>query len=446
MEENIKVYSYPDGEIQRVQTVRLDSWQQLEFLRPAPSDSALMRFADIYRRYLVPACPWLFGNMVMFRLPEDLEMEIPLDTPYGRLADRLIAAAAALRKGVTVSGGKPLFKRKTARELWQALESRNCLQIVRGKLPVTQIIPVGELCGYLTDAAPEAALKVNASFFIMDKFDCATVYDQIGTPLGLLVKDGLVENPPLFGREALLVKHDGTVGVKALDIRELGVETGGTCYRAGENAAFYTRPERSHTPAVKGKKLIVIGNRVAAVSEKPSVSIPASGFVLCIPGECAVKPGDRVTYRGLENVRFGIQVGNSILRNGEKTMAFLSRFYNIYKLQPVPFPPSLYPMDFRGARAARIALGADAEGKPMVLWAEGAAKIGHTPGLDSRGATLEDMAHFCTDAGMLHAVNLDGGGSAQMLIHGRRSLQLSDRDPVAGEEVQRPVPLALIVR
>lgn len=444
--DGIKVYSCPDGEIQRVQTVRLDSWEQLEFLRPEPSDSALECFADIYRRYLVPACPWLFGNMVLFRLPEDMAMELPLDTPYGHLADRLIAAAAALRRGVVVKCGKPVFRNDKARALWQALESRGCLRIVRGKLPVTQIIPVGNLCGYLTEAEPQARLKVNASFFIMDKFDCATVYDRIGTPLGLLVRDGVVENPPLFGREALLVKKDGGVSVEAVDIRNMGMEIDDSRYRHGENATVYSRPERSHTPPGKGTKLVIIGNRVAAVSEKPSVSIPASGFVLCPEGECSVQPGDSVRYLGLEDVRFGIQVGNSILRNGEKTLSFISRFYNIYKLQPVPFPPSLYPMDFHGARAARIALGADKEGKPMLLWAEGAAKLGHTPGADSRGATLADMAEFCADAGMVNAVNLDGGGSAQLLLDGCRSLQLSDRDPADGTEVQRPVPLALMVK
>lgn len=446
MEENIRVYTYPDGEIQRVQTVQLDSWQQLEFLKPVPSASALERFADIYQRYLVPACPWLFGNIVMFRLPEDVTLPLPLETAYGHLSDRLTAAAAMLRKGLRIVKGKPVFPDEETKMLWQALENRDCLRLVRGKLPITQIVPVGELSGYLTETEPQARLKVNASFFIMDKFDCATVYDQIGTPLGLRVKDGLVENPPLFGREALLVKADGTVSVKPVDIRDMGIEIHGVCYRDRKNASIYSRPERSHTPLQKGKKLVIIGNRVAAVSEKLAVSIPASGFVLCPAGECAAQPGDPVIYRGLEDVQFGIQVGNSILRNGEKTMAFLSRFYNIYKLQPVPFPPSLYPMDFHGARAARIALGADQEGRPMLLWAEGAAKIGHAPGADSRGATLADMAQFCADAGMVNAVNLDGGGSAQMLIHGKRSLCLSDRDPADGKEVQRPVPLGLMVR
>ena len=140
---------------------------------------------------------------------------------------------------------------------------------------------------------------------------------------------------------------------------------------------------------------------------------------------------------------FGIQVGNSILKDGVKTDTFRSKFYNIRHLQPVPYPPSLYPMDFRGSRAARIALGADMDGKPMLLWAEGAPKAGYVPGKHSRGASLEDLGDFCEAAGMIQAVNLDGGGSAQLLLGTRRDLEISDRTE-EGIESERYVPNGLI--
>ena len=43
----IKTYSYPDGQIQRVQIARPDNWAQLEFLRPTPTPQARDTFADI---------------------------------------------------------------------------------------------------------------------------------------------------------------------------------------------------------------------------------------------------------------------------------------------------------------------------------------------------------------------------------------------------------------
>lgn len=445
MYSEIKTVSYPNGEIQRVQLVRPENWSQLNFLQLSYCEGALDCFAKIYEQYLVPACPWVFGNMVMFYLPGDVGTEgLHSTKKYGLVADRLTAAAAALEEGVKIVGGKPVFRNDRAKDLWQTLENRNCVRLIRGKLPVTTIIPVGNAPGFLTRTEQTAALKVNSSFFIMDRFDCATAYDHIGTHLGLCVKDGAVENPPLFGREALLVKKDGSVSVTAPKLCDLVLEIGGQSYVDGKNAVVYSRPRRAVTPRGKGKELVIIGRHVAAVRDCGGTPIPASGFVLRPRGECHAVPGDLVTYRGMEDVVFGIQVGNSIVIDGKKTERFRSRFYNIRHLEPVPFPPSLYPMNFQKARAARIALGADADGKPMLLWAEGAGKLGYVPGTDSRGASLSEMAEICTELGMVNAVNLDGGGSAQILLGGKRSLMVSDRNQ-DNSEAERPVPVALMI-
>ncbi len=443
MESEIKIYPRPGGQLQRVQVVRVQTWEQLEFLELRYAPDALDCFARIYEQYLVPACPWLFGNMILFRIPEGVETEFPMEGKYGQLADPLTAAAAALKEGVRFRREKPVFQNEKLRGFWHMLEARNCLRVVRGRLPVTVVIPVGKLPGFLSQTQTAAQLRVNASFFIMDRFDCATVYDHVGTPLGLRVKDGVVEAPPLYGREALLVKKDGTVSVEQPDIRELELRIGSNQYRHGRNATVYTRPRYARAP--RGSvQLVIVGCRVAAVCRGGGAWVPASGFVLQVDSTDAV-PGDAVTFLGLEDVKFGVQVGNSILRNGEKTQHFISKFYNLRHLQPVPYPPSLYPMDFAGARAARIALGADTQGRPMLLWAEGAAKQGFVPGQDSVGATLLEMAQLCADAGMVNAVNLDGGGSAQLLLGKKRSLCISDRT-ADGTEAERPIPLAIMVR
>lgn len=446
MQSEIKTYSYPDGCIQRVQVVRWDDWRELDFLEMSYSRQALTCFSNIYRNFLVPAAPWLHGRMIMFHIPADLKVPFSFETgKYGAVADPVTAAAAALQEGVRIVGGKPVFANEEVKQFYQALEARNCLRLICGSLPVTTVIPVGDMPGYLTEAEPSARLKVNANFFIMDRFDCATIYDQLGAPFGLCVKDGEVRNPPLYGREALLVKKNGHVTVTSMDVRELEIEVGGETFIHGKNAAIYTRPHRLRTPGGKGKKLVIIGNRVAAVCEG-SAAIPASGFVLCPRGDWNGKAGDPVIYRGLEDVVFGIQVGNSIVKNGIKTEKFHSKFYNIRHLEPVPYPPSLYPMDFAHARAARIALGADGDGKPMLLWAEGAAKLGYEKGKGSCGASLAELAEICADAGMVNGVNLDGGGSAQILLHNRRALEISDRNREDHSEAERPVPYGLIVR
>lgn len=446
MRTEIRTFPRPNGELQRVLLVRWDNWNRLHFLQPQPSEGALDCFAGIYRKFLVPACPWQFGNMVLFRLPEELVQKVSGNGgKFGRTADPLTAAAALLKTGVRFRGRTPVFRHPEAETLYRTLEQRDCLRVVRGKLPVTTIIPVESRSGFLTETMPEAAMKVNASFFIMDRFDCATVYDHIGAPIGLCVRDGLVTNPPLYRREALLVRKDGTVTVEVPDLREMTIVIGGKGYRHGENCRIHTRPAAARVSG-SGKKLVITGCRVAAVVESCSVPIPASGFVLCPGEDCAVQPGEPVRYLGMEDVVFGIQVGNSVLREGERTKNFRSRFYNIRHLEPVPYPPSLYPMNFRKARAARIVLGADREGKPMLLWAEGAAKLGYLPGKGSCGASLEELGQICESLGMWNAVNLDGGGSAQVLLNNHRHLQVSDRKEEDHSEAERPVPLGLMIR
>lgn len=446
MHAETKAFSYPNGEIQRVEVCRLEDWRELELLKPTPDPGALDCFYRIYKQFLVPAAPWVFGNLVLFRLPEGMEVPFPREIKgYGCVADPLTAAALGLRKGMWMAGGKPHFRDRTVREFWEKLKQKNCIRIVRGKLPITTVIPVGSEPGLLTESEPKARMKVNGAFFIMDPFDCATAYDHIGAYIGLFVKDGRVENPPQYGREALLVRQDGSVSVEQLHIRQLQVQIGENRFIHGENARFYTRPRRGRTPVTGGDTLVIIGNRVAAVS-KGSTPIPGSGFVICTTKNCGVKPGDMVIYRGLEDVRFGIEVGNSTIRDGVPTAGFISKFFNVKGLWRIAYPPSLYPLHYDSDRAARIAIGADKDGKPMILWAEGAAKIGHTSGVDSCGATLSDMARISREVGMVNGVNLDGGGSAQMLIGGRRSLLLSDRKEQDCSEQERPVPMGLMVR
>ena len=94
MNSEVRTFSYPNGEIQRVQLVRLDSWQELAFHKPKVSAEAIDSFARIYQKFLVPACPSLFGTMVLFRLPEDMDMPFPYETArYGQVTSPLTAAA-----------------------------------------------------------------------------------------------------------------------------------------------------------------------------------------------------------------------------------------------------------------------------------------------------------------------------------------------------------------
>ena len=82
----------------------------------------------------------------------------------------------------------------------------------------------------------------------------------------------------------------------------------------------------------------------------------------------------------------------------------------------------------------------------MILWFEGAGKFGYKPGEGSCGASLMEVADICEKMGIYNAINLDGGGSAQLLIKNKRTLKISDRNPDDFSEIERAVPAGLYVR
>ena len=406
MHSEIRTFHNPDGTYVRAQCVRLPDWEGLDFLFPAPSPRAFEGFVRIYRDFMVPHAPDAFGQLKVFCLPEE-----GLPAP----------GAAGLR---------------------QALSEAADVRLVSGNRPEERLLPVRRLSGYLSESAPEAEMACNAGFFIMDCFDCATPYDAVGTPIGLMVKDGEVLSPPLYDREALLVYGDGTVRVERPSLSQLTIRIGQEMYRAGQNARLFTRPEGEVTPEGEGTDLVIVGRQVCDVRPAGGTPVPASGFVLRVARTTAAWK-DPVCYEGMENVRFGIQAGSSTVIGGEPVTAFRSAFWDIRHPATPSFPPSLYPLNYARDRAARLALGAGEDGRPMLVWAEGAGKNGIGGTDQSAGASLLEMAHICQAFGMREGINLDGGGSAQILQKGNRALRLPDRMP-DGTDLERAVPVGIV--
>ncbi len=443
----IRTYEFENGEIERVQSVSGFTWDELSFMRPSFNPEGYKRVVNLYTNFIVPYAPYIFGRLVLFNIPKDYI--IPPEVPsVGLSATDKTQFTAYLSKNIRLDrNGKPHFKTAVAEQIWRDLSEQGCLSVVCGSLPYTKFLQVGRTIGFLSENEVDATLKVNSSFFVMDCFDVGSFSDRIGTPLGLCVKNGDVLNPPLFSREALLVKADGTVEIRPVELSELTFSINGITYTDNASARIFERPSRFKVSANGYKCAAIIGNYVDAVYTHGLVSVPESGFILKLPKEADVNPGDEVIYGGFDDIRFGVSVGNSILINAVPTTGFKAKYYNIRKQFGFrSFPPSLYPLDFEGARAPRIAIGADAQNRPVILFAEGAGKFGYEKGKGSIGASLSEMITYCRDAGMTNAINLDGGGSAQILLGNRRSLEVSDRNKSDFSEIERAVPMGLFVK
>ena len=442
METEIRTFPI-DGGFVRVQKVVLDSFESLQLLKPSFSKEAYKRLVDLYENFIIRKYGTFFGQVILFYLPEDIEVPFPKeDENYGTVYDPLIAVSIAFEKGIRADKGKLVFKDNTVKEFFEKLLEQDCLHIAKGKRNSVSFMPAGRSFGFLSETQEDASFRVNSSFFIMDVFDRKSVYDQIGTPVGLNLKDGETTLPPLFDREALLVGNDGRISVKPVSLKQIRIIIDGKVYEHEKNAYFYSRPKHKFTKKV-GTDLVIIEDRIAAVKKGGRTLIPSGGFVLHTDEEDLQIENRKVRYEGLEEYRFAIQVGNSVMIDGKMTDRFLSPFYHLTRPWVPAYPPSMYPLNFKKSRAPRIVLGSDDSLRPIILWFEGAGKHGHDPKKDSLGVSLLEAGKICKELGLQNAVNLDGGGSAQILINGKRSLKISDRDAETFEERERPVALGL---
>lgn len=440
MNSSYHTFQFND-EITRVLKVTFDSFNDLNFLCPKYDFSCFERICNLYQNFTVKKYPNVFGTIVMFTLPR--KIDIPFDKSdikYGDCFTDFSIVKVNFLKNIQLKKNELVFKDKTTESFFHYLKENNYLRIVKGNLNTLTFLPIGRQLGYLS-SDNKYSLKVNSNFFVMDKWDCSSVFDEIGTPVGLCVKDGKVLNPPLFDRE-VLVSRNGKISIEMINLNHIKVKIDDSVYD-NSNAMYITRPKYRKSPK-GGFDIMIVKNQIVGIKKGGNSTTLSSGFILHLQKEIPIKSKE-VTYLGLEDIDFAIQVGNSAMINGVETKHFISKFYNVYKPWTTSFAPSLYPLDYEKERAPRIILGSDKDNKPILLWIEGQGKFGYRLGIDSCGASLMESAHISKELGLYQAIHLDGGGSAQILLNNKKDLLVSDRDPSTFEEVERGIGLGLYI-
>lgn len=81
----------------------------------------------------------------------------------------------------------------------------------------------------------------------------------------------------------------------------------------------------------------------------------------------------------------------------------------------------------------RTAMGYTSDGRLIIMVIQGRSA-------EAAGATLLQEAQLLKDLGCVEALNLDGGGSSCMLINGKPTIKVSDK------EGQRPVPAVFVIK
>lgn len=444
MKSEIFTYKYENNEIQNVQMVTLDSFDELNILKPIYNKEAYFRLCKLYDTYITKKFGFILGKIILFTL--DVDEEIPFefyDEQYGQIYDPYVATKIAFTKNIRIKNNKLYFLDSKVKEFYEKLEKKNNVFFTSGKRNYLSILPVSRNLGFLSENKKECKLRVNSSFFTMDMLDANTVYDKIGLPFGLNIKNGNIYYPPLFDREALLVDENNKINIRNVSIKEVKVLIDNKQYINKENALFFDRLDGYKTPK-KGNDIVIVDNKIVAYKKGGNTKIPSSGFIVKVKEDIEIIDKE-VKYRGFENIRFGLQVGNSVVVNNELTDFFKSKFYNYLNILFKPsFPPSMYPLDFDKDKAPRIVLG-EKDNKPVILWFEGQGKFIKEGSKESVGASLKEVKEIVKDLGIRNGINLDGGGSALILIDNQKLLKVSDRDEKSFEEIERAIGLGLYV-
>jgi len=257
-----------------------------------------------------------------------------------------------------------------------------------------------------TETTSAAAARLNAIAAINGNF-----YTEAGLPVGLIVIDGRVLSTPFPRRAVFAIDAAGRPWIGSTEFSgRIVTETGATVPVSAINrpprsggVALYTREFGPVTPW-HALAAVVSDDRVESLSTGRQ-TIPFDGYVLAtaqsqqdlllglVRGQ-TMKLDLALTPQGITQA---VQGGPQLVRNGQ-----------IY----IPYAWEGFGPGFYAARTARSAIGITHSGKILFVTVDGRSR-------ESSGMSLPELAGLIKDLGARDAMNLDGGGSATLVVGGR---------------------------
>ncbi len=253
-----------------------------------------------------------------------------------------------------------------------------------------------------------------------------------GFPLGVVVIDGELVSIPVNRRTAFAITRTGRPIIETFEFQgyvhtsdhvSLWVSSVNQPPAAGGLAIF----TRHYGPLIPPHVLAaVVRNDVVESLTWGRIMIPEDGYVLTVAGNDTdlilkhIRPGQRL--------RTDLQLTPpvdvvSALGGGPRLVKDGKEF--------IPFAWEWFTPHFYNLRTARTAVGITGPGKVVFVTVD--ARNGHNTGM-----SLHELAQLMIRLGARDAMNLDGGGSATMVVGGRLV-----NDPADGFE--RPIASTLLV-
>jgi len=372
---------------------------------------------------------------------------------------RAALAAWALRTGPAALTADRVAS-ATGRYL-RALRSRGAIGTAEWRVddrPAARVVPVAGLAPLRhLGQAGSRALTVNSHFFLFDPRELDAPTAALGESVGLLAYAGRIANPPVLPRTALLHTCGGwRVARPGLDDLLIDLP-GGLTLEAGAPRGARVRfrgDGRTDAAAPCAVEVCLQGASASVLRDGGGVRVPhgalAIGFDTELPSDVrtALEAGARVRYRlpRWRELRVALQGGPLLVRAGDVAVdgdsLRLERFETLGSTDPTA--PLVFPADHDRTRAARVGIGVQRDGSLVLVVVEGRSSLSRSEGDTPTGCTLLELAGLLRDHGAVDALNLDGGGSAQVFRGGGAIVGSSDTRGVPGARFDRPVPVAML--
>jgi len=255
-----------------------------------------------------------------------------------------------------------------------------------------------------------------------------TYYSSKGTPLGALMISKELISSPIYNRTALILSSDNKAYIDNIDIKssftlksgtKVGI-TGVNEGRGNDSVILYTKRWGKATGTKENGFEIIVRNNQIEKTALGNSEIPEDGFVISIQGPMLevipkqINVGDEIktsinvipyaTYpQGILHIMGG---GPRLLKRGK---IYVSKQHEKFR------------SDIARGRAARTAVGINKKGELLLVTVDGLPKDKWKKSSPdaSIGVTLEELSQFMLDLGAVEALNLDGGSSTTMVVHGR---------------------------
>jgi len=249
----------------------------------------------------------------------------------------------------------------------------------------------------------KAIAAINGSYF-----------SQTGEIIGLLKLNGKIVSTPTIPRSALGIRPDGSIFIDQVEYHgQIELAGGDTININGVNRERYTDEIILYNEYYGATTATNNYGTDVVINDKGIVTAITNGNTPLVAGYRVIS-GHGQGQDALKKIAIGdhLVVTETLGDEWDKTVYALGAGPMLVKdgnvfltTQQEEFGP-----DVAAGRAPRTALGVTKDGAILLVVVDGRRQ-------GSAGLSLAELAVFMKDIGAVNALNLDGGGSSEMIIH-----------------------------